>query len=118
VCLAWFSAVSAVLVMWRGRGDPRRLQRDTIEERANPVVTAFVALLLLGALVAALLLTLQEGEVRTVPYSLEYLALCVVIDGLAVGVVAVFHLLLRDVALDPPATARAPYDPADVPAWE
>jgi membrane-associated phospholipid phosphatase len=117
VCLAWFSAVSAVLVAWRGRGDSARLRADMIEERANPLVTAAVAVLLLGALAFALLLTLQAGEIRTVPYSFEYVAVCLLIDALGVGVVAVLHLLLRDVALDPPPEARIPYRPGDVPAW-
>jgi membrane-associated phospholipid phosphatase len=117
VCLAWFSAVCAVLVAWRGRGDPERLHADVVEERASPAVTAAVAVLVLAALATALLLTLQAGEIRTVPYSFEYVAVCLVIDALGVGVVAVFHLLLRDVALDPPPWARARYDPADVPAW-
>jgi membrane-associated phospholipid phosphatase len=117
VCLAWFSATTAVLVAWRGRGDPARLRADVIEERANPAVTAAVAVLLAAALGTALLLTLQEGEIRTVPYSFEFLAVCLLIDVLGVGVVALFHLLLRDVALDPPASARAPHDADDVPAW-
>lgn len=113
VCLAWFSAVSAVLIAWRGRGDPGRLQRDAIEERANPVVTIVVSVLLLGALGTALLLTLQAGEIRTVPYSFEYVATCLVIAAGAVGVVAVVHLLLRDVALDPPAAARVSAELSD-----
>jgi hypothetical protein len=117
VALAWFSAVAAVLVAWRGRGDPARLHSDVVEERANIVVTTLVGLLLAGALAFALLLTLQAGEVRTVPYSLEYIAVCVAIDLAGVGAVAVMHLLLRDVALDPPAAARVPFDPDDVPAW-
>jgi membrane-associated phospholipid phosphatase len=116
VCLAWFSATTAVLVAWRGRGDPARLRADVVEERANPAVTLAVAVLLVAALGTALLLTLQEGEVRTVPYSFEFLAVCLLIDGLGVGVVAVFHLLLRDVALDPPASARRHDDPEPVPA--
>jgi membrane-associated phospholipid phosphatase len=117
VTLAWFSAVTAVLVAWRGRGDPGRLHRDAIEERSNPAVTAAAALLLVAALAAALFLTLRAGEVRTVPYSLEYIAMCVGIDIAGVGVVAVMHLLLRDVSLDPPPLARMPRDPDDVPAW-
>jgi membrane-associated phospholipid phosphatase len=117
VCLAWFSAVSAVLIAWRGRGDPGRLHRDVIEERANPVVTIVVSVLLFGALSAALLLTLQAGEIRTVPYSFEYFATCLAISAVAVGVVAIVHLLLRDVSLDPPPAAREVFDPADVPAW-
>jgi hypothetical protein len=102
--------------MWRGRGDPGRLHRDVIEERASPAVTAAVAVLVLAALATALLLTLQAGEIRTVPYSLEYVAVALVIDALGVGVVAILHLLLRDVALDPPPAARVPDDADEVPA--
>jgi hypothetical protein len=117
VALAWFSAVAAVLVAWRGRGDPARLRADRLEEKANLVVTVLVGLLLAGALAFALVLTLQAGEVRTVPYSLEYIVVCIGIDLAGVGVVAVMHLLLRDIALDPPAAARTPADPDAVPAW-
>lgn len=106
VALAWFSVVMAILVAWRGRGDAARLRRDVIEERANPAVTLFAGLLLVTAFVFSLVLTLQKGSLRTVPYSLDYVAMVTFIDAVGVAAVGVFHLLMRDVSPDPPPAWR------------
>jgi membrane-associated phospholipid phosphatase len=102
VSLAWFCAVMAVLVHWRGRGDPRRLHEDAIEERAGPVLTIVVGLLLLAAFVVVLVASLNADDLRTVPYSRDFVVATLLIDVLGVLVVAGFHLLMRDVSPDPP----------------
>jgi membrane-associated phospholipid phosphatase len=108
VALAWFSVAMAILVAWRGRGDPERLRQDVIEERANPTVTLFAGLLLVGAFVFTLALTIEKGSIRTVPYTLDYIAMVTFIDAAGVAVVGVFHLLMRDVSPDPPPAWQAP----------
>ena len=101
VSLGWYCVVMAVLVRWRGRGDPRRLREDLIEERAGPALTASVAALLLVAFVVVLVASLDANGLRTVPFSRDYVLATLLIDVLGVAVVAAFHLLMRDVSPDP-----------------
>ena len=91
----------AGLVRWRGRGDPERLQDDVIEERASPAVTALAGLLLVSALSVGLVLSLRAEGLHTVRYSLRYVVVSGLIDLAGVAVVAVFHLLMRNVSPDP-----------------
>ncbi len=102
VSLAWFSFVMAFLVRWRGRGDPRRLHEDVVEERAGPALTVLVGALLLAAFVVVLVSSLDADGLRTVPYSRDYVLATLLIDVAGVAVVATYHLLMRDVSPDTP----------------
>jgi len=53
------------------------------------------------AAVAAVVLTMRAGGLRTVEYGLDYVVACVLIDVICVAVVAHVHILLRGVDLDP-----------------
>ena len=106
VSLAWYCGLMAVLVARRGRGDPERLRGDAIEERASPAVTALVGALLVGALSVGLVVSLRAEGLHTVRYSLRYVVVSGLIDLAGVGVVAVFHLLMRNVSPDPPPGSR------------
>jgi hypothetical protein len=97
----------AVLVAWRGRGDPERRRGDVIEERASPVVTVLAGLLLVDALSVVLVLILRAEGLHTVRYSLRYVVVSGLIDLAGVAVVAVFHLFVRNLSPDPPASSRA-----------
>jgi membrane-associated phospholipid phosphatase len=101
VSLAWYSFTMALLVRWRGPGDPQRLHEDVIEERAGPLFTMLVGALVLAALVVVLVASLDADGLRTVPYSRDYVLATLGIDVLGVAVVATFHLLMRDVSPDP-----------------
>ena len=104
----------AALVRWRGRGDPRRLREDVIEERAGPVLTALVGALLLAAFVVALVASLDADGLRTVPYSRDYVLATLLIDVAGIAVVAAYHLLMRDVSPDPrPPAAPSGSDGSD-----
>lgn len=107
ISLAWYCGLMAVLVAWRGRGDPERRRGDVIEERASPAVTALAGLLLVGALSVGLVLSLRAEGLHTVRYSLRYVVVSGLIDLAGVAVVAVFHLLVRNLSPDPPASSRA-----------
>lgn len=108
VSLAWFSVVMAALVRWRGRGDPERLHADVVEEEAGPLLTVVVGALLLAAFTVALVASLEADGLRTVPYSLDYVLATLAIDALGIAVVAIYHLIMRDVSPDPPALQTCP----------
>jgi membrane-associated phospholipid phosphatase len=107
VCLAWYCVTMAVLVAWRGQGDLDELGRDTVEEAADVRMTALAGGLLLALLVIALARSVQTDGLRTVQYSGWYVLVCILIDVAGVAVVAVFHLLMRDVSPDSPRRSHA-----------
>ena len=78
------------------------MHADVIEERAGPLLTALVGALLLAALTVVLVASLRADGLRTVPYSTDYVAATLLIGVAGIVIVAVFHLLMRDVSPDPP----------------
>ncbi len=100
VSLAWFAAAAAVLVAWRGPGQPAAA--DEWEDHVDGRVAALASALVVVAVVIGLVLAVRSGSLRTVEYGGDYLLMCVVIDVVGVAIVALVHQLLRGVSLDPP----------------
>jgi membrane-associated phospholipid phosphatase len=104
VCTTWFSIATGLLLHLRG---PGVVGDDVgkIEERlTNPAAIA-AGLLIAVAAVVVLVLSFQEEGLRTVEFAAEYLAVCLAVIILAVGIVVGYHQLLRGVSLDQPAAS-------------
>jgi hypothetical protein len=99
--LAWFSAAIGGLVWWRGTEDPSVLERDRIEEDAGGLVTAIAGTVIAAVLVVATIVSVAGTGVRASQLGRDYAGALVLIDIVGVIVVAVFHLLMRDVSPDP-----------------
>jgi len=92
---------AAVLIAWRGPGSPTRPDDAEIDDRAGPLATILAGAFVVTAAVAAVVLTMRAGGLRTVEYGLDYVVACILIDVICVAVVAHVHFLLRGVDLDP-----------------
>jgi len=103
VSLAWFAAVTAVLVAWRGRGDPARTRHGVIDDRATPGAEFAVAAVILGGLLASLAFSLKAQDLSAIPYSRIYVASLILIDALGIAVVGWYFGVLHSIGLDPPA---------------
>ena len=103
VSLAWFSLAAAVLIRWRGRGDPARVRHGVIDDRATPGAEFLVSALILGVLLASLAFSLEGEDLRAVPYSRIYVASLVLIDVCGIAVVGWYFGVLHSIGLDPPA---------------
>lgn len=108
VALAWCCLVTAVLLWWRGSDDPQRLQRDRVETAAGWWATSAVAVLIVGVLLAGLLLSVAGAGLAGYRLTFHYVVALAAIDAVGVGMVAIFHLLMRQVSPAPPAGADAP----------
>ena len=102
VSLAWFAAVTAVLVAWRGRGDPLRTKHGVIDDRATPGAEFAVAALILGGLLASLAFSLEAQDLEAIPYSRIYVASLILIDAFGIAVVGWYFGVLHSIGLDPP----------------
>lgn len=107
VSLAWFAGVSALLITWRGRGEPTRMRHGVIDDRATPGAEFVVAALILGGLLASLAFSFTAQDLRAIPYSRIYVASLILIDALGIAVVGWYFGVLHSVGLDPPATGES-----------
>lgn len=114
VSLAWFAAVTAVLVAWRGRGDPLRTKHGVIDDRATPGAEFAVAALILGGLLASLALSLKAQDLEAIPYSRIYVASLILIDAFGIAVVGWYFGVLHSIGLDPPPGPPVAGEPAAV----
>lgn len=104
VALGWFSAVTAVLLMWRGSG--RHEVSARIEDRATPIVEAVAGLLVLGALAGVFVAGLDVGQASGVDLRFAYVAAVGAIDALGILTVAWYFGAIKDCSLDAPPPAR------------
>lgn len=105
VALGWFSAVTAVLLMWRGSG--RHEVSARIEDRATPIVEAVAGLLVLGALAGVFVAGLDVGQASGVDLRFAYVAAVGAIDALGILTVAWYFGAIKDCSLDAPAARLA-----------
>lgn len=102
VCAAWFGSVTAILLRWRGGGDPRSARTGEVEERLDTRAAALAGGLVVVLALVALVTTFTADALTTVDFALDYLAVCVVILMVGVGEVIGYHQLLRGLSLDAP----------------
>ena len=100
VCAAWFGVVTAVLLRWRGGGDPGGAH--TVEDRLGARWAAVVGgvVVVLGLIV--LVTTFSADALSTVEFAADYLVVCAVILAVGVAEVVGYHQLLRGLSLDAP----------------
>ncbi len=116
VSLAWFALATAILIQWRGRGDPVRMRHGAIDDRATPGAEFLVAALIMGLLLASLAFSLEAEDLRAVQYSRIYVASLILIDACGIAVVGWYFGVLHSVGLDPPAEDAAAPAPVLDPA--
>jgi len=98
----WASAVTAILLRWRGGGDPRSARTGEVEERLDTRAAALAGGLVVVLALVALVTTSTADALTTVDVALDHLAVCVVILMVGVGEVIGYHQLLRGLSLDAP----------------
>ena len=112
LALAWASASSAALVVWRGPGperaspaEERSRQANVAGEVAGRTLFAYgaVALVVGFALYAVQILVDRGHEIGAVERHGALLVALVLVVGGALMMISIFLWVLRDVVLDPPA---------------
>lgn len=107
VSLAWFAVASAVLIDWRGRGDPARTRHGVIDDRATPGAEFLVGACIMALLLLSLAFSFEAEDLRAIQYSRIYVASLILIDACGIAVVGWYFGVLHSVGLDPPVGAPA-----------
>jgi membrane-associated phospholipid phosphatase len=113
VCATWFSLATALLIRWRGAGRPGSATFGEVEEHISTPVAVVAAVVLVGAALVLLVATFREQGLENTRYAANYVAVCVAVIALAVGIVIGYHQMLRGISLDLPPAA----DGVDAPAF-
>jgi membrane-associated phospholipid phosphatase len=108
VCAAWFALATAMLIRRSGAGRPGSATFGEVEERLSMPIAVGAAVVLVGAALVLLVSTFQEQGLDNVRYAAKYVAVCVGVIALAVGIVIGYHQMLRGISLDLPSSTGAP----------